>query len=129
MASSGWSSTNLPDLMRACLTNRYPRGTLCLAACALVLLNVGCGTLPKKEHASIAAPVYVGSIASVNRESHYVLLDVNGTTARPEAGTELTAIATSGEATRLKVAAERKRPFVTADIVSGEPVKGERVYR
>jgi hypothetical protein len=118
--------------MRARLTNRYSGVRLRLAGLALAVLLVACGSrdLAKKNKTpSVTAPVYVGSISSVNRESHFVLIDLSGTAAPPDAGTELTSISAGGEASRLKVTPERKRPFVTADIVIGEPKRGERVYR
>ncbi|MFL6528855.1 MAG: hypothetical protein ACJ8KX_00155 [Chthoniobacterales bacterium] len=119
-------------LMRARLTNRVSGVGLRLAAVALGILLAACGSgksPTKNETPSVTAPVYVGSISSVSRESHFVLIDLSATSAPPVVGTELTAISASGEASRLKVTAERKRPFVTADIVSGEPKRGERVYR
>lgn len=95
----------------------------------MALLIASCGMPPVPKAPSIAAPVYVGTVAIVHREPHYVLIDLSGTSSPPESGTELTAIAATGEASRLKVTPERKHPFVSANVMSGEPKKGERVYR
>jgi hypothetical protein len=117
--------------MRNRLTNGCcPAVTCVLALGALLSLGACAGKKSKpEEKPAITAPVYVGSIAVVNRESHFVLIDLSGTVAAPEVGTELTAISPAGEASRLKVTPERKRPFVAADIVTGTPKRGERVYR
>jgi len=117
--------------MCACLTNRYLPGFLASFLIAISLICAGCGGKTGKhdEKSATTAPVYIGQIEVVNRESHFVLIDLSGTATAPEPGTPLTAISSSGEAVRLKVTPERKRPFVSADIVSGEPKRGQRVYR
>lgn len=116
--------------MSFCLTNPRCSAGLRGLASLLLLAAAGCSTTSVKEaKPAIAAPVYVGSISVVNTESHFVLIDLSGTAPPLETGTDLTAISAAGVAARLKVTPEKKRPFVTADIVSGTPKRGERVYR
>jgi len=115
--------------MSSSLTNRL-RPLLAAVAAATFSMLGGCGgPMPPAEAPSVTAPVYVGEITVVNRESNFVLIDVSGRSSPPDPGTELTAISEAGEGSRLKVSPERKRPFVTADVLSGNPKRGQRVYR
>ncbi len=121
---------NIATAMSFCLTNPRCSAGLRGLVSLLLLAAAGCGTMPVKDrNPAITAPVYVGSISVVNTESHFVLIDLSGTAAPLANGTDLTAISAAGVAARLKVTPEKKRPFVTADIVSGTPKRGERVYR
>ncbi len=116
--------------MIARLTKALPHPPLSALAAAVLALLCACGgPTPPAEQPSVTAPVYVGEVTVVNRDSNFVLINVSGRSSPLEPGTDLTAIAEDGEATRLKVSAERKRPFVTADVVSGNPKRGQRVYR
>lgn len=73
-------------------------------------------------------PVFMGTIAMVNRDGHFVLIDA-GDSMAPAKGTALksmsggiaTGVVTVGEVTR--------RPFAIADIVSGNPGKGDQVFQ
>jgi hypothetical protein len=75
-------------------------------------------------------PAYVGEISVLNRDAHFVLVDVSPTMSPPPPASELTARNAEGvESARLKVTPENKRPFIAADIVSGSPKRGDRVYQ
>ena len=104
---------------------RLPGFTAALAS----LLGACGGPLPPAESPGTTAPVYVGAIEAVNREKNTVMIDLKSESSPPQPGTDLTAIASSGEATRLKVTADAKRPGISATVVSGSPKRGQRVYR
>jgi hypothetical protein len=100
---------------------------------ALLSLVPACGGAARKRRKSAAAaafapqPLLVGTIALVNVEGSFVLID-NGRHPSPPSGAALrsfTAGAPSGELVATEV---RKRPFVIADIRSGSPQKGDRVF-
>ncbi len=118
--------------MRPRLTNPRLRGILRPLGLLLLLLALAAchpKTPVTAKTPAVTAPTYVGEIAVVNLVGKFVLIELRATGAPPEAGTPLTAITEAGESVRLKVTAERKRPFVSADILSGEPARGQRVYR
>jgi hypothetical protein len=115
--------------MNSSLTNRRALLRIASLAVAIMSLLACVGPTPPAEAPATAAPVYVGAIDSVNREKNTVTIDLNSESSPPEPGSDLTAIASSGEATRLKVTAEAKRPRVSASVVSGSPKRGQRVYR
>jgi len=116
--------------MTARLTNYRSSAGLCLPALVVLFLFASCSEkAPVAKKPAMTAPVYVGDISVVDLKSKFVLIALSGTATAPEAGTYLTSISAAGESRRLKVTPERKRPFVTADIVGGEPKRGERVYR
>jgi hypothetical protein len=74
-------------------------------------------------------PVAVGEIALVDEANRFVLIDLASSLYVPEPGVLLRAKNASRETARLKTAPERKRPFVAADIVDGEPKVGDQVVR
>jgi hypothetical protein len=72
-------------------------------------------------------PLLIGSVILVNEPAHYVLIDT-GMTPSPAPGALLksyTGTALSGE---LVCGEMRHHPFVTADISTGYPQKGDRVF-
>ncbi len=91
--------------------------------------NLGKVTFKKNRPPRATAapkPLLIGSIALVNEGSHFVLID-NGDLAAPSPGETLktyTGQAPSGE---LLSTAMTRRPYLIADIKSGEPKKGDRV--
>ncbi len=101
-----------------------------LAVCGSVLLG-GCATHSKKKKpqpdaAALPAPRRVGTVALVNQELGYVLLDV-GTLYMPSAGTALKSFTGETESGILAVDPEKRGPFIVADIVKGEPKVGDQV--
>jgi hypothetical protein len=68
----------------------------------------------------------VGTVASVNEELHFVLVDV-GSLYTPPAGTALKCFSSGAETGIIAVSPERERPFIVGDIVKGEPKVGDEV--
>lgn len=82
----------------------------------------------KTKPAIVNAPPHkVGTVAMVNREMRFVLLDV-GTFYTPAPGSALKTFTSGIESGTLSVTGERRRPFIAADIASGEPIVGDDVF-
>ena len=94
---------------------------------AIALAASGCAwhRHPRAAHAS--GPRVIGTVAFVNDSLHFVLIDV-GTFYSPADGTALKSFAGKEESAVLTVSPEHQRPFITADIVKGEPHRGDLVY-
>ena len=71
-------------------------------------------------------PRRVGTVAVVNDELRFVLVDV-GSLYTPAAGTALKSFSGGRETGILAVDPEKQRPFIVADIVKGEPKVGDQV--
>jgi len=101
-----------------------------LAVCGGVVLS-GCATHKKRGHAETAeapgpAPMRVGTVAVVNEDMHFVLVDV-GTLYMPPAGTALKSFTSGVESGILAVDPEKRGPFIVADVVKGDPKVGDVV--
>lgn len=70
---------------------------------------------------------HAGTILLVNGEAGFVLID-SGPFIAPEAGTALKAMRNGVETGILAVGQERRGSHVVADIVTGEPRKGDQVF-
>jgi hypothetical protein len=68
----------------------------------------------------------LGKILLVKDKLEFVLIDI-GTAPAPEAGTRLLAYTDANPSAELAVSSFQKRPFLIADIVSGEPKVGDAV--
>ena len=91
----------------------------------------GCASSKKADVKKTSAPSpivtgFFGKVALVNAEARFVLID-GGYSVSPEIGTSLKTYSGESETGTLTVSAERRRPFVIADIASGTPKKGDRV--
>jgi len=102
---------------------------------ALGLLLPGCALTKARRSTGkreVAAPVVpqgpIGRVTAVNRALGFVLIDAPNALRLP-VGTELLAGETGPDAGRLRLSAERRRPFVTADIVDGAVAEGDLVFR
>jgi hypothetical protein len=104
---------------------------------ALCVSLSGCGLLGKrsrarKERDAAAAhraePLRIGTIALVNEEEQFVLID-NGNSPTPPTGTALKSFTGAAESAVLSVGSVRRTPFVIADIVKGTPRKGDTVFQ
>ena len=104
---------------------------------SLLLPSTGCvaiGNLlrqkpkPAETSPEAAKAVPVGVIELVNADAHFVIVHLNANVPLP-AGTELTSLNATGQTAKLKVTPERKNIFITADIVSGSPQKGDNVLQ
>lgn len=83
---------------------------------------------PKKEEPPVAtSPSWIGTVKLVDENAHYVLVDTD--TYHPLAtGETLIAVGNERETATLRVTADRNPPFFIADIVSGRPMPGDRIY-
>jgi hypothetical protein len=85
--------------------------------------------LPKKQKPPAAVPPrLLGQIRQVNSESGFVLIDATVSSA-VEPGDVLICIANQQEKAELKLTSLSSASFVIADITSGEPSVGDRVYK
>lgn len=82
---------------------------------------------PKAERVH-PEPERVGVIVLVNEEQRFVLIDTT-TGVIPTAGTALKAIRSEAEVAVLHAGEVQRRPFVIADFVSGQPARGDVVFR
>ncbi len=112
--------------------------TVLIRLLTLALITVfsatGCATRdqaakPKQAARTQEVPtiLLVGTIALVNSESGFVLID-QGQQAAPVTGALLKTYSGPAESAVLVASDVRKRPFIIADIKSGAPQKGDRVY-
>ncbi len=102
--------------------------TVPFAVCA-VICSTGCATSEKKKSTRpvVSQPAFVGTIALVNPESQFVLID-NGLLPTPPAGLALKSYTNGAESAELVTSPARRRPFTIADIRNGVPQKGDRVF-
>lgn len=103
------------------------------SALILCLLWIGCAATEKKEPAQPAetaptvGPRRVGSITLVNEPLQFVLVDV-GTLYIPKPGQALKSFTGKMESGILVVSPEAKPPFIVADVIKGQPQKGDDVF-
>jgi hypothetical protein len=85
--------------------------------------------IPKKKQPPLAeAPRLIGTIKMVNKEDRFVLIDaVSYNAAQP--GDALVCIVNQRESANLRANALRNPPFLIADIASGTPSPGDKVYK
>jgi hypothetical protein len=85
---------------------------------------------PKKKRPPKARePHLFGEIRQINEENRFVLLDASNVTARVTGGEQLVCIADKTQKAVLRVSPLRSGTFFIADIVSGTPSVGDRVYK
>ena len=84
---------------------------------------------PKKAAPPIAEPPrLIGTIKMVNKEDKFVLIDaVSYGGAQP--GDVLVCIVNQRESANLRASTLRNPPFLIADIASGSPSPGDKVYK
>src|SRR5678816_3331397 len=115
----------------------------CALACAGALFT-GCFGIGAKEKApkpkivgfartnvsdgTKKGPRLVGRVSMVNEEGHFVLILCDAMRS-PQAGTALKAMRGDTETGIVNVNAERRGAYVTADIVTGTPTKGDQVFQ
>ena len=106
-----------------------PHSLSLVSVLAAVCLFSGCAWR-KQRHEKAATmppgPQRVGTVAAVNEELRFVLVDV-GSLYIPAAGTALKSFSGGAETGILAVNPERRRPFIVADIVKGQPKVGDEV--
>jgi hypothetical protein len=82
---------------------------------------------PKEATPTAAPPNWVGKVALVNLEDRYVLVD-SQSTYNFAPGETLTCIGEGRVSGTVQVTIDRKPPFFIADILSGRPQVGDRIY-
>ena len=103
-----------------------------VVALTLGFAFAGCGsTATKKTAGKAPAPrvINIGQVAVVNEERRFVLIDLESSLYIPAPGVALQTLQGATQTARLKVSPERKRPFIAADILDGEPKVGDRVVQ
>lgn len=80
----------------------------------------------RKQHSETWIP-QLGRITLVDEPAQFVLLDI-GTAPAPSSGTMLRSHSNQGPTAELEVSRFQKRPFLIADIKSGHPQFGDRVF-
>jgi hypothetical protein len=85
--------------------------------------------IPKKKNPPAAlVPQWTGVIRMVNAGEHFVLIEATSASSAVPGETYLSV--TKGlETASLKMTSLKNPPFLIADIVSGTPSPGERIYR
>jgi len=84
---------------------------------------------PKKQGPPQAqAPQLVGTIKMVNVEDRFVLIDATSYQGM-EPGTLLLTITDQKETANLRMSSLKNPPFLIADITSGTPAPGDRVFK
>jgi hypothetical protein len=74
--------------------------------------------------------ILVGEVAIVDEAGRFVLVDLASNLYVPAPGLALRTLDSAGKTTaHLRAAAERKRPFIAADIVDGSPAVGDLVLQ
>ena len=103
-----------------------------IIAVTVLVTMMGCATArnrkAKQQKPAPASPIYVGVITLVNDVDRFVLIDGGGTIA-PADGTALKVFRDGTETGILKVGSVKRRQFLIADIVQGDPQKGDRVFQ
>lgn len=74
------------------------------------------------------APQLIGTVKMVNKEDHFVLIDAISYGAT-QAGDAMVCIVNQRESAHLRASALRNPPFLIADIASGSPSPGDKVYK
>lgn len=73
-------------------------------------------------------PQLIGTVKMVNKEDHFVLIDAISYGAT-QAGDAMVCIVNQQESAHLRASALRNPPFLIADIASGNPSPGDKVYK
>ena len=85
--------------------------------------------MPKKKQPPVAQPPrLVGTIKMVNKEDRFVLIDSIGFSAI-EPGDHMICIVNHQESANLRASALNDPPFLIADIASGNPSPGDKVFK
>ncbi len=79
------------------------------------------------ETPAATAPNWIGTIKAVNDRDDYVLIDSQPYQGLPT-GAVLTSVGADSETGSVSVSDDRDPPFFIADIISGNPSPGDRVY-
>lgn len=100
---------------------------LALALSGCMLLSFGKNKRKAKKQEE-AGPIRVGRVALVNSDERFVLIEA-AMVQPPVAGTLLRAYHGSAVSAELKATGVRRRPFLVADLVSGNPSKDDVIMQ
>jgi hypothetical protein len=104
------------------------RASLLFAPTIAAMLSIGCAHTKSHTAKPSLALEFVGRIELVG--ASFVLIDTGSSGWSGDSGTAVIARDFDGNQTgRLKITQERKGTFMSADIVSGKPNRGDKVYR
>jgi hypothetical protein len=114
---------------------KFPPVVAALLAITVLALP-GCGSLatrkknkpPRAQPVHPERPVSLGHIILVNEDAQFVLVDASDR-GLPAERAEVRVMRKTTEIARLRVTEARKRPLFVADILSGEPAKGDEVFQ
>lgn len=129
-------------MLGSCVAAQFRRSVRAVKSFVRILVLVallalpGCTTLkkmwpfkpPPRGERVHPAPERVGVIVLVNEEQRFVLIDTT-TGVVPGAGTALKAFRHEAEVAVLHAGEVQRRPFVIADFVTGQPARGDVVFR
>ena len=108
----------------------------CLTIAGALALNSFCGcsartkSVPAREAANTKPQtIRVGEVSVVDERKRFVLIDLQSNLYVPEPGVRLRTLRNATETAKLKVAPERKRPFIAADVIEGDPAMGDEVVQ
>lgn len=82
---------------------------------------------PKAHVSEVSVPKLVGVISMINTDGQFVLIESNQSAAL-DPGVALKCLRDGVETGVVAVGKERRRPYVTADIVKGTPQRGDQVF-
>ncbi|MFZ4598012.1 MAG: hypothetical protein ACOYNN_05145 [Terrimicrobiaceae bacterium] len=84
--------------------------------------------IPKKSKPPVALPPqWAGTIRMVNAGENFILIETNAL-AEIVPGEVYTAVANGAETATVRMTALRNPPFLIADILTGSPSEGEKIY-
>jgi|GEM_PF-1017677 len=132
-ASATTESAATADADREAALRALPEGTVVIDKKEPGLLTKWWGNATslfkkKQPEAPVAsAPSWIGTIKVVNQAERYVLIDSKLTVALPP-GEILNSVGNDFESGTVRTTADRVHPFFIADIASGNPSVGDRVY-
>ncbi len=122
--TSSHHSTNQP------IIGKQPRfWVIGLVAVSFATLTSGCAVFQHKiKQQPPPKNVTVGTVAQVDMQYDFVVIDIGGEPAI-ESGSTLFLQRADKEVGKVKVGTQSLRPFVVADILDGEPMPGDIVLR
>ncbi len=123
-------TTDVENSEREAALRALPEGTVVIGEKRPGILTRWWQSLFKKKTPAIPiaqAPLWIGTIKVVDSTERYVLIDSRLTIALPP-GEILNSVGNDFESGTVRTTADRVHPFFIADIASGNPAVGDRVY-
>lgn len=109
----------------AAVSTPTPKTPSILQQCLSKITSV----LPKKKKTPAALPPqWTGVIRMVNSAEHFVLVEASAISSA-EPGETYLSINKGAETATLRMTSLKNPPFLIADIISGNPSPGEKIYR